>query len=200
MPIKLKICGLKTLEEIFIINKYDVDYVGFVFSKSKRRITPKHARKIIKFLREDIKKVGVFVNETVDFVNKTVELLNLDIVQLHGDEDENYITKINAPVWKAIKINNSFSPDLLPNTPNITGYLFDNKDAGSGKKFNWDLLKNYKNEKLFILAGGIDSNNVAIAIKNLTPNIIDVSSSLEVNGIKNEEKIIELLRGMKNVK
>ena len=95
---EIKICGIRRKEDIDIINKYKPDYIGFIFAKSKREVTPETVAEITKNLDKDIKKVGVFVNATYEKINEAVQAAKLDVVQLHGDENEEYISTLTANV------------------------------------------------------------------------------------------------------
>ena len=93
---EIKICGIRRKEDIDIINKYKPDYIGFIFAKSKREVTPETVAEITKNLDKDIKKVGVFVNATYEKINEAVQVAKLDVVQLHGDENDEYISNLGV--------------------------------------------------------------------------------------------------------
>lgn len=185
---KLKVCGIKSLEEVEIVNKLQPDYIGFVFAESKRRVDYKTAKKLRKHLSASLKVVGVFVNDDIEFINRLVAENIIDVVQLHGNEDENYIKQVNAKTIKAVRVG-----ETIPN--NATYILFDSAVAGSGKTFNWSELP--KTNKPFFLAGGINITNIEKAMQ-LNPFCIDVSSGAEKNGCKDYETIKSLMRKMKN--
>lgn len=199
---KVKICGLKRLEDINIVNKYPVDYIGFVFAPSKRRVTLEEAVELKAALNPSIKTVGVFVNEEPSVVNEIAAKCSLDIVQLHGDEDDEYIKNIKFPVWKSISVKDSNFYKEMELCTLSSGFVLDtySNDAkgGTGKVFNWDLVKDVSKDKFIILAGGLNSSNVLTAIEKISPSIIDVSSGVEEQGFKNEFKIQEFLRKVKN--
>ena len=103
---EIKICGIRRKEDIDIISKYKPDYIGFIFAKSKREVTPETVAEITKNLDKDIKKVGVFVNATYEKINEAVQVAKLDVVQLHGDENDEYISNLDCKceIWKAVRV------------------------------------------------------------------------------------------------
>jgi len=188
MP-KIKICGLFREQDIDFANEAKPDFVGFVFAKSHRRISPETAALFKKRLNSKIKTVGVFVNDGIPFI---IELYNsgiIDIAQLHGTETEYYIEMLretcDVPVIKAVNIES-------PKPANADYLLFDNGKGGTGKSFDWNLIP--KCDKKFFLAGGINLKNIKEAVK-LNPYGIDLSSGVEnAKGEKDREKIIEACR------
>lgn len=197
MNIKIKICGLKSLEDIKIINKYSVDYVGFVFAKSTRRVTKEKAKELISILRSDIKTVGVFVDTPYEEIESIVKYCNLDIVQMHGKEKNDECKKISVHVWKGISIKSEENLNFAKIYKDVDGILLDGAKAGTGKMFNWNLARKFSKEYFTILAGGLNYHNVQEAIKITLPNVVDVSSGVEKDGKKNEEKIKKFIRKVK---
>lgn len=199
---KVKFCGMKTREDIAIINRYTPDYVGFIFAESKRQVSMQTASDLAKILDEKIKKVGVFVNASLAQIEEIAQKVSLDIIQLHGDEDNEFIkalkNKLDLPIWQAIKVKDIV--DIERAKQSIADMiLFDAyvKDSagGTGKSFNWDLLKDFTGE--FILAGGINKQNIIRAIRTTKPYIVDISSGIEKDNHKDENEvktISELLR------
>ena len=186
--IKIKICGLRRLEDILIVNKYKPDFIGFIFAHNKTRtITLKDALLFKENLNNDIIAVGVFRNNDINEVIEVANSKAIDMIQLHGNEDDNYILELKKhtklPIIKAY--NNFKYADYA---------LFDNTDPGKGMTFNWDLVKK---DKPFFLAGGIDLSNIDEA-KKLNPYCIDLSSSVETNGFKDELKIKEIIRKVRS--
>jgi len=197
--VKIKICGLSRECDIDFANEAKLDYVGFVFANSRRKITKEQAYILKKKLNSDIKSVGVFVNEDINFI---LELLNeniIDIIQLHGHEDEKYMLelkrKTDNPIIKAITVDKK---DFISNfSTTFADYLLlDSGSGGTGVKFDWNLLDK-KIKKPFFLAGGIDAENVEQAIKLINPFAIDISSGVETNGYKDRYKILEIVRRVK---
>jgi phosphoribosylanthranilate isomerase len=195
---KIKICGLKTVEQIAMINKYDVDYIGLVFAKSKRQISPDNARKMRAGLRSDIKAVGVFVDTPIEEINKITKYCSLDIVQLHGCESNEECLKSNVPVWKAISVKDKESLEVLKLYKSVEGFVFDSSRGGSGKTFCWDFIKGLSKDYFTVLAGGLNSENVWEGIKEISPHVVDISSGVETSGEKDEIKIKEFIRKVKS--
>ena len=143
---------------------------------------------------ETIKTVGVFVNETVENLLKIAEEVKLDVIQLHGDEDESFIQILkeqsNVEVWKAVQVRSAADAEKWIDS-SADMLLFDayHKDerGGTGEVFDWSSLDEF--ERPFMLAGGIDSTNVARAIRTVRPYGIDISSGIETNGVKDDEKM-----------
>ena len=194
--VKIKICGIKRLEDIEIVNRYKPDYIGFVFADSKRKVSHDLASKLKQNLDSDIISVGVFVDAPQDEVLKLYDNGIIEIAQLHGMESEEYIkslkekTNYKLKIIKAIEITQD--TDLLSYDDSQADYLLLDSGKGSGKTFDWRLIrKDLKKE--FFLAGGLDSLNVKEAIEEFNPYAIDLSSSLETDGFKDENKIKEIM-------
>ena len=194
--VKIKICGLKRLEDIEIVNKYRPDFIGFVFAESPRKVNHELAEQLKDNLNSDIKAVGVFVDNPQEEI---IELFNrgiIDMAQLHGSEDEEYIQSLKDKTNNKLKIINAIEikdeTDISQYDKSQADYLLFDSGKGSGKTFNWDLIKN-NIKKPFFLAGGINSENISQAIDKFKPFAIDLSSSVEVNGFKNESKIKEIM-------
>lgn len=190
---KIKICGLFQEADIDYVNEAKPDYIGFVFAKSKRQVDYHQAKLLKSKLDSTIKAVGVFVDSDIDKITSLVNDRIIDIVQLHGSEASQYINKlkqhIDVPVIKAIKVTGS--KDLNDLNYPVDYYLLDNQTSGSGKAFDWSLIKEL--DKPFFLAGGIDLNNLDEAISKAGYGI-DVSSGVETNGVKDHNKITEMVR------
>ena len=207
---KVKMCGISKVETIPAVVEAKPDYMGLVFAPSKRQVTVDQAKTLVEELHrgyaqkygsdtehdknDTIKTVGVFVNETVDNLVTIANEANLDAVQLHGDEDEAFIQSLkertNVEVWKAIQIRTAADTEKWIDS-SADMLLFDayHKDerGGTGEVFDWSSLDAF--ERPFMLAGGIDSTNVARAIRTVRPYGIDISSGIETNGVKDDEKI-----------
>ena len=193
---KIKICGLKRREDIEYVNKYQPDYVGFVFAGKKRKITYDQAKELKKDLLSSIQVVGVFVNEDISFVEKLVKEHVIDLVQLHGQEDQKYIQalkeKVDVPIIKAIQIKNE---DSFNEHYDVDYYLYDHGTGGTGESFDWSMLKEI--DKPVFLAGGINLLNIDDALKK-NVYALDVSSGVETDGFKDEEKIKKIVRRVRN--
>jgi len=202
--VKVKICGLRRKEDIEYANELKPDYVGFVFAKSKRQIEVEQALDLISLLDKEIKTVGVFVNEPVENALKIAQTLNLDVLQFHGDETQDYIDNFkNFTVWKAIRIKDKEDLEKTKEFK-VNSFVFDtltkNEYGGTGKTFNWKVLKGMELNVPIILAGGLNENNVEEAIKIVDPYAVDVSSGVETEGYKDFKKLksfIEKVRGIR---
>ena len=200
---KVKMCGISKVETIPAVVEAKPDYMGLVFAPSKRQVTVEQAKTLVEALHKQckeqndtvsIKTVGVFVNETLDNLVTIANEANLDVVQLHGDEDEAFIQSLkertNVEVWNAIQIRSAADAEAWIDS-SADMLLFDayHKDerGGTGDVFDWSCLDTF--ERPFMLAGGIDSTNVARAIRTVRPYGIDISSGIETNGVKDDEKI-----------
>ncbi|MGX8694473.1 MAG: phosphoribosylanthranilate isomerase [Methanobrevibacter sp.] len=194
--VKIKICGLKRLEDIEIVNKYKPDYVGFVFADSKRKVSHELASEMKRNLNPYIISVGVFVDAGIDEIIGLFNKGVIEMAQLHGQESEDYIRSLKESTNGEIKIINAIEmsdkKDLLEYDNSIADYLLLDSGKGSGKTFNWNLIRKDLNKEFF-LAGGIDISNVSKAIEEINPYAIDLSSSLETDGFKDENKIKEIM-------
>lgn len=185
---KIKLCGLSRVEDIEVANFLLPDFVGFIFwAKSKRYISPNDAAKLKNILDKKISAVGVFVNEKISVVAEIAKFL--DLIQLHGDEDENYISEIKKitakKIIKAFKIKTA--DDLQAAKNSRADFILLDGGAGTGETFNWQLLKNFERE--YFLAGGLTVENVSTAVKDLKPFAVDVSSGIETGGLKDSAKM-----------
>ena len=194
--VKIKICGIKRLEDIEIVNRYKPDYIGFVFADSKRKVSHDLAKELMNNLDSDIIPVGVFVDSPQDEILKLFDDGIIEIAQLHGSESEQYILDLKKKTDGELKTINAIEMtqevDLLEYNDSNSDYLLLDSGKGSGKTFDWSLIrKDIKKE--FFLAGGLNSKNVTQAIDEFNPYAIDLSSSLETNGFKDENKIKEIM-------
>ncbi len=194
--VKIKICGIKRLEDIEIVNRYKPDYIGFVFADSKRKVSHDLAKELRNNLDSDIIPVGVFVDSPQDEILKLFDEGIIEIAQLHGSESEQYILDLKKKTDGELKTINAIEMtqevDLLEYNDSNSDYLLLDSGKGSGKTFDWSLIrKDIKKE--FFLAGGLNSKNVTQAIDEFNPYAIDLSSSLETNGFKDENKIKEIM-------
>lgn len=186
----IKLCGLKRPQDINFANEVSPTHIGFVFApKSKRYVSPEYAYKLRQNLCTDIIPVGVFVNEKAENIVKLVRNRVIDAVQLHGNEDDLYISYLrkhsDCNIIKAFKIK---TPEdiMIANKCTADIILLDSGE-GSGQEFDHSFI-NGINRKYF-LAGGLTPQNVQSVIENLRPYGVDASSSLETNGFKNKEKM-----------
>lgn len=192
---KIKICGLSRSEDIEAVNLAQPDYIGFVFAKSKRQVDGETAKILKAVLDPAIKAVGVFVNHPVAEIIALVEKAVIDVIQLHGDEDDETIRvlrkAVSVPIIKAMRIRDQ--DDIKATTADYR--LFDTYDptqyGGSGACFNWDLLTDIRDD--FFLAGGLNIDNIAAAIDQVKPYCVDISSGVETDGKKDRDKIIKIV-------
>ena len=187
---KIKMCGLSRTEDIEAANAIKPDYIGFVFAEiSKRRVSALEASKLKSKLNPEIKAVGVFLDDKLDFVASMLNLGIVDVVQLHGSEDEEYIEKVrkitNKPIIKAFIIRSK--EDVERAEKSTADYILLDGGKGEGKAFDWSLLKDIK--RPYFLAGGLNPVNVSAAVKALKPYAVDVSTGIETDGVKDKEKM-----------
>ena len=197
--VKIKICGIRRFEDIDMVNKYKPDYIGFVFANSKRQVSHKLAADLKSKLSSDIVSVGVFVNAGIDEILELFDGGTIDVAQLHGDESEEYINSLKERTNHELKIIKAIemteNNDLLKYDDSSADYLLLDSGKGSGKTFDWRLIrKDLKKE--FFLAGGINASNAKEAILEFNPYAIDLSSSLETDGFKDENKIKEIMEAI----
>ncbi|ENQ3079573.1 phosphoribosylanthranilate isomerase [Bacillus cereus] len=193
---KVKICGITDIKAATIACEYGADAIGFVFAESKRKITPEQAKQIIEELPENVMKVGVFVNESMEVIENIATYCGLTHVQLHGDEQNYHIKRLNIPSIKAVGV--SSSEDIERAAEYETDFiLFDSPKeqfhGGNGKTFSWELLRSNPIEQKCILAGGLNLENITEAIEMVRPYMVDVSSGVETNGKKDIEKIKQFI-------
>ena len=187
---KIKMCGLSRIEDIEAANAIKPDYIGFVFAEiSKRRVSALEASKLKSKLDPDIKAVGVFLDDKLDFVASMLNLGIVDVVQLHGSEDEEYIERVrqitNKPIIKAFIIRSK--EDVERAERSTADYILLDGGKGEGKAFDWSLLKDIK--RPYFLAGGLNPGNASDAVKALKPYAVDVSTGIETDGVKDREKM-----------
>ncbi|ETS92853.1 bifunctional indole-3-glycerol-phosphate synthase TrpC/phosphoribosylanthranilate isomerase TrpF [Veillonella sp. AS16] len=212
---KVKMCGIYDVKTIPAIVEAKPDYMGLVFAPSRRRVTVDQAKEIVDALHKQysyssaiaqdgiasaenkdfrIKTVGVFVNESIENLVSISGEVGLDVIQLHGDEDESFIKALkkqtDLEVWKAVQIRSAEDAQAWSDS-SADMLLFDAyhriERGGTGEVFDWSCLDEF--ERPFMLAGGIDSTNVARAIRTVRPYGIDISSGIETEGVKDKEKI-----------
>lgn len=197
----VKICGITELITALYSAEAGADAVGFVFAPSIRRITPEAARLISIELPPKVLKVGVFVNSPIKEVQQIIKFCSLDIVQLHGEESQEYCRNVNSKVIKAFNVQSPLF-SLIDSYP-VDAVLLDaclpGKAGGTGKVFDWKILESLNRSKPMILAGGLNQFNVKEAILSVRPNGVDVSSGVETNQKKDPEKIRRFINLVKEV-
>ena len=191
---KIKICGLRTREDILAVNQAKPDYCGFIIEvpKSRRSVNRDQVKELTAGLCREVIPVGVFVNAPA---NLPVQLLKegvIAVAQLHGQEDEAYIAGIRErtgkPVIKAFSVRSA--ADIERALVSSADYiLLDQGDGGTGKCFDWSFIPEI--ERPFFLAGGLGKDNLEQAVRSVHPWAVDLSSSLEINGKKDGDRIQE---------
>ncbi len=199
--VQVKICGLRNKEAIQAAVASGVDFIGFVFAESKRRVTVEEAKELAQFVPNNVKKVGVFVNESLENIHEITKTVGLDYVQLHGDETPAFCQELALPVIKAFEVKSVKDLDKVV-AYQCDYYLLDSPGGkyrgGSGKTFDWALAKEYDFlSKKILLAGGLKADNVKEAITEVLPAGVDVSSGVETDGVKDVEKIKAFLDAVK---
>ncbi len=187
---RIKLCGIRRPEDIAFVNELKPTHIGFVFfQKSKRYITPEYAYMLRQNLCNDIIPVGVFVNESIENITSLLNKGIVDAVQLHGNEDESFISELrkysDCTIIKAFRIISD--NDIKAANKSGADIVLLDSGEGSGKVFDHRLIKNIS--RPYFLAGGLNPNNVQSAVENLHPYGVDASSSLETNGFKDKEKM-----------
>ncbi|MFJ8064472.1 phosphoribosylanthranilate isomerase [Psychrobacillus sp. NPDC096426] len=195
---KVKICGLMEKEHVAAAVEAGADAIGFVFAPSKRQITVEVAHELSKNIPSSVLKIGVFVNPTHEELEKAYREVPLDIIQYHGNESPDFIQSTNYPSIKALSVRSEEDVERAKQY-NTDFYLFDAPQAGSGITFDWQLMQGLEvpQEKV-ILAGGLNAENVAEAIQRVKPYMVDVSSGVEQNGVKDNELIRTFIHSAKD--
>ena len=195
---KLKVCGMKYSQNITEIENLFPDLMGFIFyEKSKRFFNQPEIN-----LNNKVKRVGVFVNENIQEIKNKIKKYKLDYVQLHGEENVNFCHSLKpfVKIIKVFKIDYNFNFKKTEEFEEVCDYfLFDTKSqlhGGSGKKFDWDLIKNYNCKKDFFLSGGIDISDIE-EIKKIVNSYpiagIDINSKFELDNLEKDKEKINLL-------
>lgn len=195
---KVKICGLKRPEDIQAVNSAKPDYCGFVveFPGSIRSISIENLQLLRSQLSRDISAVGVFVNKPAEYVASLLNDDMIDIAQLHGSEDNSYVESLrrltSKPIWKAFQIKSYH--DISEARESLADFVILDAGQGSGKSFDWELLKDFT--RPFGLAGGLNIESLDAAIKT-SAILLDVSGGVESNGSKDADKIQHFVRAVK---
>lgn len=197
MQVRVKICGITNLDDAMAAVDFGADALGFVFFQGSPRFIPyKEAAAIIKKLPSFITTIGVFVNEKPEQIEKIIALTSIDVVQLHGDEPPE-ICNFSRRIIKAIRVKSLESLDPLIHYKDIvSSFLLDTFTpdvfGGTGQIFNWDVATYAKQFGRIILAGGLNPDNIAEAIKRVNPYGVDISSGVESEKGKKDHKKMKL--------
>ena len=205
MSKRVKICGITSVTDALNAANAGADALGFVFyAKSPRYVTPEQAAEICQALPPFVTSVGLFMNADAEQVRATLDIVSLDLLQFHGSETPEFCRRFGRPYIKALGIQGlvdfAEQADLYPDA---LGILVDShalgKAGGTGQTFDWKLLpKNYS--KPIILAGGLNPENIAEAVRETSVYALDLSSGVESSpGIKSKAKIDALMREVKHV-
>lgn len=191
---KVKICGLSTKEAVDTAVSAGADYIGFVFAPSKRQVTLEEATELAKLIPADVQKVGVFVSPSRAQLLEAIDKVGLDLVQVHGQVADGLFEDLPCASIQAVQVDGD------GNVPNSQAdyLLFDAPVAGSGQTFDWGQLDTSGLAQPFFIAGGLKEDNVARAIQHFTPYAVDVSSGVETDGQKDQEKIRRFIERVKH--
>jgi phosphoribosylanthranilate isomerase len=197
---KIKLCGIMRPQDIDVINRIKPEYIGFVFAPASRRyITDETAAALKKRLAPGIKAVGVFVDEAPERISGLLDDGIIDIAQLHGHEDEEYLCKLKTltdkPLIKAFRIKSA--DDLLKTWDCTADHILLDAGAGGGTVFDWELLRGY--DRPYFLAGGLNTSNAEEAVRLLHPFAVDVSSGIETDGLKDPVKMESFVKSVRAV-
>ncbi len=208
--IKVKICGLRRIEDILMVNETKPDYAGFILAESKRRVTAADIERMASLLLPSIQRVGVFVNAPINEVISLVRQGVIHIPQLHGDEDVAYchvLEQEGIPYWKVVRVKgrgdmidlHSLEKIIHPEAFLLDAYSESGR-GGTGKVFHHPWLTAYRGKTKLIVGGGLTAENVASLVSTYKPFAVDTSSGVETDGVKDKEKIqafIAALRGQR---
>ena len=203
---KVKICGITELRDALKAHELGADFVGFIFfENSPRKIDTTAASRIIKGLPDGLEKVGLFLNQDEEYVRRTARTCGLDILQLHGRETPEYCARLRKDfkIMKSFKIKDASSLEDVNDYDDVDFYLFDTyvkgMPGGTGKSFDWDLLKGKTFKKGIFLAGGLKPENVAAAVGKVSPYAVDVASGVEKSPGKKDHRLLkEFIDNAKN--
>ncbi|GAF65289.1 putative phosphoribosylanthranilate isomerase [Bacillus sp. TS-2] len=208
MALSLKICGNHSKSDVDISLRSKANYLGFVFAESKRKVTIEDVKNWLEHKRPSQKIVALFVNEKIETIKDTIKALPIDIVQCHGNESKDYITRlkneIQLPIWKVIHANKEAVDYMASFAGLVDGYIVDckskNQWGGTGTSFDWSTIPLYLNEakkqsQPLLIAGGINPDNVE-ELFHYSIDGIDLSSGVEIEGKKSMALIEQLVERM----
>lgn len=205
MKIRTKICGITRPEYALAAAEAGADAVGLVFyAKSKRAVTSAQAKEIVAVLPPFVSAVALFVNETAENIREILRQVPIDVIQFHGDEDDDFCRRFDRPYLKAVRVQSSADiQTACAKFPNARALLFDayhpTEYGGTGQSFDWTMLHGNIG-KPWILAGGLTAENVAEAVKISGAVAVDVSGGVEISGgVKSREKMAAFIQAVKAV-
>ena len=198
--VRVKVCGITNLDDALAAVSYGADALGFIFAPSPRQIDPKQVRDIALQIPPFVTRVGVFVDVTLETVRQLRTDCHLDAIQLHGQEDDEYITALGGQVIKAIRMKDADSvrEGMYPSAALLLDTYRPNQVGGTGQTFDWALARKPSQQRPVILAGGLNPENIKQAIKAVGPYAVDVSSGVEsAPGRKDHEKLARFINRAK---
>ncbi|MGN1403004.1 MAG: phosphoribosylanthranilate isomerase [Ruminococcus sp.] len=199
---KLKFCGIRRKEDVIYCNVLQPDYMGMILSPGYRRsVTTAAAAALAKEKHTFIAAVGVFVNASAEEIARVLRTVPLDVIQLHGTENAGMIAKLREmtglPIWKAVRVQSEkeirqaerLGADQLVLEGHVPGQV-----GGTGQTANWELIAKAAPQMPYFLAGGLKPENIQDAVETLHPAGIDLSSGIETDGVKDYEKMKEIVK------
>lgn len=206
---EIKICGITELEDALFAAACGVEALGFIFyDRSPRHITPSDARRIIIALPPEVARVGVFVNQKPDEVQQIFDDCGLDYIQLHGDETPAYCRRFSPSLLiKAVSLTEESELPALASYQ-VRAVLVDSRDAGryggTGRRADWALARRVKESRTLILSGGLQAENIAAALAEVSPAAVDINSGVEITpGRKDRDKVrrvVDIIRSKDDIK
>jgi phosphoribosylanthranilate isomerase len=217
---KVKICGIKQEETLIGMSGLQVEYIGFMFAKSRRQVSPERAAELLAVARrtpmangKPPRVVGVFVNPTMEQLEETLSTVSLDVVQLHGDETPEFCRRVGerfeVEVWRALPVTED-DGEPIDGTERLNDYrgavstvLLDTAGGGTGKTFRWEVIPSYQETALrnglqLFIAGGLSPDNADQLITTYHPVGVDISSGVETDGVKDRHKIAAFVERVKS--
>lgn len=199
MNIKTKLCGFTTQETVDLAVELKVNFIGFVFyPKSPRHVSPKKAGEIARNIPRSIKKVAVIVDAQDKKIREIIKFLDPDFLQIHSSKKSRILEIYNQfqiPIIKAFPISEAKDLEAVQDYDHIAEmFLFDGKSSGSGESFDWKILQNFRSRKKWFLSGGLNSENIDLALKITGAQMIDLSSGIEeTRGVKSFKLIKDFM-------
>ena len=197
MRTKIKICGITNTEDAIAASSLDIDYIGLIFiPDSPRCVSSLSAENIVNNTSKN--KVGVFMNQSYDDINQIIKSINLDIIQFHGNEDKAFCSQFKKPFFKTISVDDK---NVSSYDESIDNFIIDTSingiSGGTGKVFDWSLLEsngklsNILKNKDYLVAGGLNIDNIKTLLTKYNPAGLDLSSGLEYNIGKKDIYLME---------